>query len=137
MIDPNVHYCTIGFKIKKLLVFELEGIFLYKSSTPMTHKYLLRSWLKEVFENVFKIYDVGIWCALDMKTTLHIVKTIFSKECVCALKFVKCLWHVGTENTIFFGFSNEFHFKPLVHIWKECSYDKTNTVLMDSKDFHG
>jgi hypothetical protein len=136
MIDPAIADNTLGISIKKLLVIELDGVFLHKEEAP-SFKYLPRGWFWEFFENAFSHFDIGIWCAKDQKATLDLVSTTFDPRFIKKFKFIKSAWHAGEENTVFIGLSRKIHFKPLSYIWADHpGYNKSNTVLIDSHAFH-
>jgi hypothetical protein len=58
--DKKGNSRTFELSIRKLMIFELVGIVLYKGHGSGSTDYVLRGWSMEVFVEVFKMFDMGI-----------------------------------------------------------------------------
>ena len=132
-----------GLSIRKLLIFELVGVVLNKDHI-LGPKSALRGWSIEFFMEAFKLFDIGIWCYADARTTLKIVRSIFDEETVKKLRFVKSSLHIRQKDLCTFRVHQLtldpkiVPFKSLALIWAEIpTYNESNTVLIDCRSYHG
>jgi hypothetical protein len=82
MRDKEGNSRTFGLSIRKLLIFELVEVVLYKGHGSSSTYYVLRGWSMEFFVEAFKMFDIGIWCATDAKRTLNIMRSIFYEKTI-------------------------------------------------------
>jgi hypothetical protein len=87
--DEKDNSRTFGLSIRKLLIFELVEVVLYKGHGSSSTDYVLRGWLMEFFVEVFQMFNIGIWCGTNAKTTLNIVRSIFYEEIIKKFYFVR------------------------------------------------
>ena len=92
----------------------------------------------------FKLFDIGIWCYADARTTLKIVRSIFYEQTVKKLYFVKSSLHICQKDLSTFWVHQLtldpkiVPFKSLALIWAEIpTYNESNTVLIDCRSYHG
>jgi hypothetical protein len=89
--DKEGNSRTFGLSIRKLLILELVGVVPYKGHGSGSTDYILRRWSMEFFVEAFKMFDIRIWCAIDAKTTLTIVRSIFCEETIKKVLFCEII----------------------------------------------
>jgi hypothetical protein len=103
--------------------------------------FISRGWVKEFFLLAIRVFDIGIWSAADMGTTLSMVSSIFSAKLVKKFQFVKSSLHVPRSDSCWVRRDRarkKIHFKSLALVWAEIqAYDESNTVLIDCRTYHG
>jgi hypothetical protein len=128
--------------MKKLLIFDLNGIFLVRERGVTEHKpsftignfkCFVRPGVRKFLKWVHHHFDVAVWSSTMPHNTIPIVRHIWGKK-MKDLKFIfsqrQCT-HIGTMDD-----GKPIFLKELKYVWEMFPwYDETNTVLIDDSPY--
>ena len=128
--------------MKKLLIFDLNGIFLVRERGATEHKpsftignfkCFVRPGVRKFLKWVHHHFDVAVWSSTMPHNTIPIVRHIWGKK-MKDLKFIFSQRQCTYTGTMDDG--KPIFLKELKYVWEMFPwYDETNTVLIDDSPY--
>ena len=115
----------------KLLVFDLNGVLIYKKKRTKSKTFIIRPYAKEFIELMSERYQLAVWTSRNYDTAQPIVRALFP------LNNLLFTWYHDKCDMLRDNYDDNgnpiiIYIKDLDKVWKQYhEYNDTNTILLD------